>query len=106
MTKIYVIGYYTGKNSYGVIQDAGPDGDVMGQAFIIRDGRVVYIEYHYSSGAYWYRHDMGITSDWKHDTYKEYCPDGYELIDLGVYKNLEEMDARIDEVSKAGANNG
>lgn len=56
MTKIYVIGYYTGKNSYGVIQDAGPDG--------------------------------------------------YELIDLGVYKNLEEMDARIDKVSKAGANNG
>lgn len=25
-------------------------------------------------------HDMGVTSDWKHDTYKKYYPDGFEVL--------------------------
>lgn len=25
-------------------------------------------------------HDMGITSDWKHDLYDKHYPDGYELV--------------------------
>ena len=34
---------------------------------------------HLSSNRTWAMHDIGITSDWKHDLYQEHCPDGYEL---------------------------
>jgi hypothetical protein len=26
-------------------------------------------------------HDLGITSDWKHETYSEYFPEAWELVD-------------------------
>lgn len=45
---------------------------------ICEDG--VVLTNHISSNETWAKHDIGITSDWKHDIYKEYCPDGYELI--------------------------
>ena len=34
---------------------------------------------HISSCEYWAKHDIGLTSDWKHEHYKEHYPDGYEL---------------------------
>jgi hypothetical protein len=34
---------------------------------------------HLSSNDSFSKHDMGITSDWKHDIYKEKYPSGYEL---------------------------
>jgi hypothetical protein len=34
---------------------------------------------HLSSNIDFSKHDMGLTSDWKHDVYKEHYPDGYEL---------------------------
>lgn len=42
------------------------------------DGHV--LANHASSTVGWARHDIGITSDWKHENYKEHCPEGYELI--------------------------
>lgn len=33
-----------------------------------------------SSDLYWAKHDIGITSDWKHEYYKEHYPDGYDLV--------------------------
>jgi len=35
---------------------------------------------HVSSSESFAKHDIGITSDWKHETYKKHCPDGYELV--------------------------
>lgn len=35
---------------------------------------------HISSTEWYAKHDIGMTSDWKHDKYKEEYPDGYELI--------------------------
>lgn len=74
MNKIYVIAIPTGSVSY--IRDADPSGDTYGVA--IRDDGVV-VARHYSSCVGWSKHDMGITSNWKHSEYEETCPDGYEL---------------------------
>lgn len=38
-----------------------------------------FIAGHISSNERWARHDIGITSDWKHEIYEEEYPDGYEL---------------------------
>ena len=56
-----------------------PWGDSDRAAYaMLEDGRA--IASHLSSNDEWAKHDMGITSDWKHDTYQQYCPDGYELV--------------------------
>lgn len=34
---------------------------------------------HMSSSHGWAKHDIGVTSDWKHDQYAEHYPDGYEV---------------------------
>ncbi len=34
---------------------------------------------HVSSGVSWARHDIGVTSDWKHDIYAERYPDGFAV---------------------------
>lgn len=35
---------------------------------------------HISSSECFFKHDMGLTSDWKHDLYKEKYPAGFELV--------------------------
>ena len=50
--------------------------DVMGYA-LAEDGHC--IASHLSSNETWSKHDMGLTSDWKHDHYAKEYPDGYEL---------------------------
>ena len=101
MTKIYVIGYYTGNSSYGIIRDAGRDGDVYGLAFTAEDGYYNIIASHLSSGKYWYEHDMGITSDWKHDIYERVADDGeYDIVNLGVMHNEKECNEKMIEVVK------
>lgn len=47
-------------------------------AALAEDGN--YLSGHLSSNEHWARHDIGITSDWKHEEYKKHYPDGYELI--------------------------
>lgn len=44
---------------------------------LAEDGHVLTT--HSSSTAEWAQHDMGITSDWKHDIYAEHYPAGYDL---------------------------
>ena len=95
MKKIYVLGVFTGRSSYGLIRDAEPCGDVSGFAVdsLIEDkGKLKpnVIASHFSSGQNWCMHDMGITSDWKHNIYKEKYPDGYELIWLGCFANEQD----------------
>lgn len=56
---------------------SGPDdGDCIVVAVV--DNEV--IASHFSSSESWARHDIGLTSDWKHDKYRERFPDGYELV--------------------------
>ena len=38
-----------------------------------------FLASHVSSSPAWARHDMGLTSDWKHTAYKAHYPDGYEV---------------------------
>jgi len=42
------------------------------------DGNV--LASHVCSTPGWAVHDLGLTSDWKHDKYDTYYPDGYELV--------------------------
>lgn len=58
---------------------------------ICEDGHV--IGNHISSSESWAMHDIGITSFWKHEKYKEHCPDGYELIWVEDAANSPELKA-------------
>lgn len=51
-------------------------GDVMGYA-LGEDGQG--LASHLSSNEAFSKHDMGLTSDWKHDHYAKVYPEGYEL---------------------------
>lgn len=53
----------------------GP-GDVSGYA-LAEDG--TGLASHLSSNESWSKHDMGLTSNWHHDSYTEHYPDGFVL---------------------------
>lgn len=80
--------------------------DVIGYA-LAEDGAV--LTHHISSSEQWLKHDMGVTSDWKHDTYRAHYPDGYEveyvpLEDVNNSAHVGLMDAlrRNAETTKQG----
>ena len=52
-------------------------GEVIGYA-LSEDGEI--LASHVSSNRDYAKHDMGWTSGWKHDHYKEKYPNGYELV--------------------------
>ena len=52
----------------------------MGAAFVDDMG---IIASHACSASGWVPHDMGITSDWKHEAYDELFPDGWEIEYMG-----------------------
>jgi hypothetical protein len=60
----------------GAVQGSTPGGDVLGYA-LAEDGKC--LARHLSSSVSFSKHDMGLTSDWKHEHYKEHYPDGFEL---------------------------
>ncbi len=65
---------------YIVMKPAGPhDHDVASYA-MAEDGHK--LASYWSSSAGWARHDIGLTSNSKHDNYKEHYPDGYELVEV------------------------
>ena len=57
--------------------NSGANTDMQGVMAMCEDGRC--LAGHCSSTLDWAKHDIGLTSDWKHADYKEHCPDGYEL---------------------------
>ena len=73
-----------------------------------------FLTNHISSDKYWAQHDIGLTSDWKHDIYEKYYPDGYELVwldnpesDKGwlaaiEYNNSLGKEAELPEDQRAG----
>ncbi len=73
--KIYLTAYATGGGT-GAVHGSTRGGDVLGCA-LSEDGLI--LAEHLSSSEAFARHDLGLTSDWKHDRYREYAPDGYEL---------------------------
>lgn len=93
--KIYVFAIMTHRKSY--VNDAEECGDTMGYAV---DKDINIIAKHYSSGINWTKHDMGISSDWKHDTYDEKFPNGYELAWIGGFENIDEAKTSIKKLIK------
>lgn len=63
---------------YCFIDGGGPFGLCVQSAFE-KDGKLYGLCGHISSDETWAKHDIGLTSDWKHDTYKKEFPEGYEL---------------------------
>jgi hypothetical protein len=83
-------------------------GDVIGHA-LAEDGTGLCS--HLSSNPSFSRHDMGITSDWKHDIYKDHYPDGYELEwietkDLDTHPGFIAAYDLNQEKEKTGESNG
>ncbi len=62
---------------YGFVNGSTNSGDVMVRS-ISEDG--VWLAGHLCSDASWGPHDIGVTSDWQHDHYAKYYPDGFEVI--------------------------
>lgn len=56
---------------------------------VSEDGHV--LAGHCCSNHYWIRHDMGLTSDWKHEEYRKHYPDGFDLefVDLEASRVME-----------------
>lgn len=75
MKKIYLYCVPLGTGS-GNVQDSTVGGDVMGYA-LAEDGKC--LASHLSSDKWFSQHDLGLTSDWKHDKYNAHYPDGFEL---------------------------
>ena len=75
MSKIFLYCVPTGQGS-GRVKDSTVGGDVMGFA-LAEDGKC--LTSHLSSNEQFSKHDLGLTSDWKHDKYQEHYPDGFEL---------------------------
>jgi len=72
--------------------------DMLNVIAVAEDGKV--LAGHCSSHRQWAIHDIGITSDWKHEHYKEHYPDGYELVWLDDPANDEDF-KKIIELNKA-----
>lgn len=54
-----------------------PTGDMVGVA-IGEDGS--FLASHLSSNDYYLKFDMGVTSEIKHDIYKQHYPNGFEIL--------------------------
>jgi hypothetical protein len=54
-----------------------PVGDLIGTA-IAEDGTL--LGQHYSTNAFYMKHDMGLSSENKHNFYRAHYPDGFEVV--------------------------
>ena len=68
-------------------------GDVVAYA-LAEDGTGVGS--HLSSGVSWAKHDIGLTSTWHHETYREHYPDGYEVQWIDDPENSPELKAALE----------
>lgn len=98
MKKIYVFGILM-HQPYSTCSISGYAVDGLVETYGVT--KLNQIASHWSSNEAWCMHDMGITSDWKHDIYKELYPNGYELIWLGCFDS--DKDAYDDIISRFSA---
>lgn len=77
--KIFIISYKSGD-------------DVISSA-LAEDGHV--LSGHLSSSYGFAKHDMRLSSNWKHEYYSKHYPDGYELVDL-VTCTVEELRQNVE----------
>lgn len=54
---------------------------------------------HCSSHVAWAKHDIGVTSDWKHENYREAYPNGFEVIWVDDPQSHPECKAAIDKAN-------
>jgi hypothetical protein len=73
---VYLAAFPLGTGS-GAVRGSTRGGDVLGAA-LADDG--TGLAEHLSSSVGFAQHDMGLTSDWKHDYYREHFPGGFELV--------------------------
>jgi hypothetical protein len=66
------------------------NGDVIGYA-LAEDGKG--LASHLSSSEDFSKHDMGLTSNWKHEAYQAHYPDGFELEWVADFENNEAFKA-------------
>jgi hypothetical protein len=67
----------------------GNGGDVIGCA-LAEDGSG--LASHLSSNEAWAQHDMGLTSNWKHEFYQAHYPDGFEV----VWVPMSELETHVE----------
>jgi hypothetical protein len=70
---LYCVALGTGS---GMVNGSRPGGDVIGYA-LAEDG--AGLGSHLSSSPDFAKHDMGLTSNWKHEIYQKHYPEGFEL---------------------------
>jgi hypothetical protein len=70
--------------------NSGKGSDWQNVIALCEDGHC--LAQHLSSSEGWAKHDIGINSNWKHDNYKNHCPEGFELIWIDEPENSEEVD--------------
>lgn len=70
----------TGKPKIFVFVNSGRGTDMVSGAALTEDGH--FVAGHLSSCRSWFRHDMGLTSNWKHDLYLAHYPDGFDLVEV------------------------
>lgn len=85
---VYCVPLGTGE---GTVRDSTPGGDVLACA-LAEDGQG--LAQHLSSSVNFAKHDIGLTSEWKHEIYAAKYPDGYELVWAGS------SDAELDAHSE------
>ena len=81
------------KSKIFVFINGGKGTDMVTGAALSEDGH--FLAGHLSSSEGWFRHDMGLTSNWKHKEYEKHYPNGYELIEVsdhhpGLHEGLDQ----------------
>ena len=79
-----------------VFANVGPNyqrGDVYGVA-LTEDGAVV--ANHISSSEDWLKHDLGVSSQWHHDEYREYYPDGFQAVFISIDEQRAQSNADFE----------
>ena len=61
---------------------------------ISEDGEI--LAHHTSTNKNWAKHDIGITSDWKHKHYNAKYPDGWEIIWIDNFEEAKENNIDFD----------
>jgi hypothetical protein len=77
------------------------EGDVIAYA-LAEDGTC--LAQHLSSSAGFAHHDIGMSSEWKHDIYRKHYPDGFHLVwiepeDVAAHKGWQEAMKRNQEMA-------